>query len=432
MSLSTFILKKIFGKIADSSEYKTYIQFANGSEYRNYNNKKIKPAVNIKFKTVGSQIRSILFFPEGFLESYINQTVDIEGNNPIQKLSLMADKVKKNYLKGSFINSNPLMKFRAWLQERFQDNVDREQAIKNAEFHYALPPSLFEYKLGETVGYSEGYWPKGTKTLNQAKHNNYEYICQKLQLKQGMRVLEVGSGWGFFPIYMVKKYDVDVVIYNPTKRQNEYMRKRFKRHGVSDRIRIEYGTHRDIVNEKELFDRFVSIGVHEHHGYRTKMYHLWWKSIEKILKEGGIGVISYSSFLRHRMTSFLTLKYIWPGGHIPSTPKELFTLGEEGLMLIELENLWPHYQRTVEEWRDRFKKYWKKIQKTDPKTFTEKFRRRWTLYLEGVVTAFETHLDLSHIVFVKGRYPNVYPLTKEGKHINADFRTGNQKVECYQ
>jgi len=48
--------------------------------------------------------------------------------------------------------------------------------------------------------------------------------------------------------------------------------------------------------------------------------------------------------------------------------------------------------------------------------------------LEGVVTAFETHLDLSHIVFVKGRYPNVYPLTKEGKHINADFRTGNQKV----
>jgi len=101
-------------------------------------------------------------------------------------------------------------------------------------------------------------------------------------------------------------------------------------------------------------------------------------------------------------------------------------------MLIELENLWPHYQRTVEEWRDRFKKYWKKIQKTDPKTFTEKFRRRWTLYLEGVVTAFETHLDLSHIVFVKGRYPNVYPLTKEGKHINADFRTGNQKVSLLE
>ena len=90
------------------------------------------------------------------------------------------------------------MSLRKWWQEKTQNNTNREIAMSNADFHYANHPALFEQILGNTVGYSEGYWTPETKTLDQAKHNIYEYICRKLRLAPGMRVLEVGPGWGLW------------------------------------------------------------------------------------------------------------------------------------------------------------------------------------------------------------------------------------------
>ena len=431
--MSTLILKKIFRMIAGAdSKWKVKIKFANKSEYKNYAGEH-KPDLAITFRTIGAQWWTILFLPIGFFDCYVDGTIDLEGENPIHKLAQLGHAAGiENRKKFQFLSQSPLVWFRHKWCEWTQDNIKRERAIKNAEFHYALPVELFKYKLGETVGYSEGYWIKDTQNINQAKHNLYEYICQKLQLRPGMRVLEVGSGWGFLPIYMVKNYDVDVVIYNPTKEQNEYMRKRFERHGVTNRIRIEFGVHGDIVREGKTIDRFVSIGVHEHHGMRKKMYREWWHSIAEVLKERGIGVISTSSYMDYHMTGYLTLKYIWPGGHVPCVPLEISTLNDEGLVLMEWENLWPHYHKTLEIWRDRFKEYWPQIQASDPEIFTEKFRRRWLLYLESVPESFERGLDNSHFIFVKGRYPDAYPTTPEERYVKANFRTGNDTVECYE
>jgi cyclopropane fatty-acyl-phospholipid synthase-like methyltransferase len=102
-----------------------------------------------------------------------------------------------------------------------------------------------------------------------------------------------------------------------------------------------------------------------------------------------------------------------------------------GLTLIEIENLWPHYRRTMAEWRTRFDERWLDISKSDPDFFDERFRRSWTLYLDGTLEAFASSLDLSHIVFVQGRDSTNYPQTPPGRSV-ADFRTGNQSVECYR
>jgi cyclopropane-fatty-acyl-phospholipid synthase len=431
--MSTRILKYIFRIIAEHNKtWRVLAKFADKSEYRNY--EEGTPHLTITFHTRGAQWWTILFLPIGLFDGYVDGTIDLEGENPIHILAILGHAAGiESKKKFSFISQNPLAWFRHKWCEWTQDNVVRSRAIANAEFHYALPVDLFKYKLGETLGYSEGYWVDGTQNINQAKHNLYEYICQKLQLKPGMKVLEVGSGWGFLPIYMVKNYDVDVIVYNPTKEQNDYMRERFKRHGVSDRIRIEFGVHGDIMKEgKGTIDRFVSIGVHEHHGMRKTMYTEWWHSISHILKEKGIGVISTSSFMDYRMTGYLTLKYIWPGGHIPSVPLEISMLHKEGLTLIEWENLWPHYYKTLMLWRDRFKQYWPQIHASNPKVFDERFKRRWTMYLEGVPETFERGLDNSHFIFVKGRDVNAYPHTLEDRYTNAKFRTGNDSVECYE
>ncbi len=405
------------------------VVFADGSAYKNRPSETNR--LLIKFKTPRAEWHTLLFFFEGLFESYVNGDVDLEGDRPIMALARMGHSIE--LIPAGFwqnVLRNPLNAMRQALQEWRQSNVDREQAIRNAEFHYSLHPALFEHMLGPTLGYSEGLWTPDTKTLTQAKYNNYEYICRKLDLRPGMKVLEVGPGWGYMPIYMVKRYDVDVTVYNPVRRQNDYMRERFRRHGVDVRVRLVEGDHRDIARERGRFDRFVSIGVHEHAGYSRRQYRLWAESIAAALKDGGIGVVSTTSFMVWQMTNLLTLKYIFPGGHLPSLPDTLAAFANAGLMLVEVENLWPHYQRTVNEWRKNFASHWPEIQKADPAVFTERFRRAWTMYLEGTVEVFRDSLDLSQIVFANGRTAD-YPLAR-GDRARADLIGGEAQPECYR
>jgi cyclopropane-fatty-acyl-phospholipid synthase len=369
-----------------------------------------------------------LFLYEGLFESFVSGDVDLEGEQPIATLARLGHSAGLTSGKSWFrLLRNPLNELRQRAQESWQDGSGRAQDVRNADFHYSLNPALFEAMLGETVGYSEGLW-----TLNQAKFNNYEYVCRKLRLEPGMTVLEVGAGWGYMPIYMTKRYGVDVTVYNPVRRQNDYMRERFHRHGLGDKIRLVKGDHRDIVRESGRFDRFVSVGVHEHAGYSLKQYRLWAEAIAAALKDGGLGVVSTTSWMARQMTGLLTLKYIFPGGHVPSLPDTLAAFERAGLMLIEVESLWPHYQHTMDEWRKNFAKGWPEIQKSDPSVFTETFRRRWTMYLEATGEAFGDSLDLSHIVFAKGRRGDHFPPWRSSPRVEAEFIGGDQEPECYK
>jgi len=427
--VARLVLRRMFHAVAHQNGAPAIaVTFADGSVYQNHGG--ATPRIRITFKTPWAEWRTFLFFFEGLFESYIDEQVDLEGDRPITTLARLGHGV--NLVPAAFWRNmlrNPLVAVRQGLQEWRQSNIDRERAIRNAELHYAFHQALYEHMLGETVGYSEGLWTPDTKTLTQAKYNNYEYVCWKLRLEPGLKVLEVGPGWGYMPIYMTKRYGVDVTVYNPVRQQNDYMRERFRRHGVGDRIRLVEGDHRDIAQERGRFDRFVSIGVHEHAGYGLRQYRLWARSIAAALKDGGIGVVSTTSFMVRQMTNLLTLKYIFPGGHLPSLPATLAAFDGAGLMLIEVENLWPHYRRTVDEWQKNFAAHWPEIQKADPAAFTERFRRIWTMYLEGTVEVFRDSLDLSHIVFAKGRDANHFPPFSRG---GADLIGGEQQPECYR
>jgi cyclopropane-fatty-acyl-phospholipid synthase len=428
--IARLALRRIFHTASQGAPPISVI-FADGSIYENRTGE--PPRVQITFKTRRAEWRTFLFFFEGLFESYISGQVDLAGDQPIRTLARMGHGI--GLVPAAFwanVLRNPLIALRQIVQEWRQSNTDRGRAIRNAEFHYSLHPVLFEHMLGETVGYSEGLWTADTTTLTQAKCNNYEYICRKLRLEPGMKVLEVGPGWGYMPIYMAKRYGANVTVYNPVRRQNDYMRERFRRHGVAANVRLVEGDHRDIVQERGRFDRFVSIGVQEHAGYTLSQYRLWASSIAAALKDGGIGVVSTTTFMVRQMTDLLTLKYIFPGGHLPSLPDTLAAFDHAGLMLVEMENLWPHYQRTVDEWRKNFAVHWPEIQRADPTVFTERFRRAWTMYLEGTVEIFRDSLDLSHIVFTKGRNADYYPLARSANLVAAGLIGGETEPESYR
>ena len=428
--IARYVLWKILQKFSRDVPIRLRVEFSDGSIYQNHAGES-KTDVLIRFRSSSAEWRSLIFFYEGVLESYVNEEVDIEGEHPITALATIGH--GQGYTPSAFwrrMAQNPINAILQWIQERRHDNSDRDRSIRNAEFHYSAHPALFERMLGETVGYSEGLWVAGTATLDQAKFNNYEYIARKLRLEPSLKVLEVGAGWGYMPIYLTKRYGVEVTVYNPVKRQNDYMRARFARHGLGDRIRLVEGDHRDIVKEAGGFDRFVSIGVHEHAGYSLKQYRLWADSIAAALKEGGVGVVSTTSRMLRQMTNRLTLKYIFPGGHLPSLPDTLTAFDRAGLTLIEIENLWPHYERTMKAWRENFVAHWPAIQKTDPTFFTERFRRTWSMYLEASCDSFRDGLDVSHIVFTKGRNAASFP-PPDLRRTPGDFIGGNMDFNRY-
>ena len=395
-----------------SSRYRVRIVWADGERLDCFA-QPATPDIEIRFRSRAAERRAFFNFYQGLFEGYVEGEVDLLGERPIVKLARMGhDVLGARYAKGSLqalLLKNPLVRVRQILQEIRQNNASLRRARENAIYHYGLAPEFFAFLLGETVGYSEGYWPAGTNSLDQAKVQNYEYICRKLRLEPGLEVVEVGAGWGYMPLLMRNRYGCRVTVYNPVPRQNAYMRARFDAHGGAD-IRILEKDHRELVEEPERYDRYVSIGVYEHVGYTG--YRDWIRSIATCLKPGGIGVLSSTFKMIREMTEYLTLKYIFPGGHLPSLPLTLRMMDRFGLNVLDMENLWPHYQKTVACWLDNLERFWPEIAKIDPHVFDERMKRIWTLYLSGTVETFESGLDLFHVVFVKGRDAGAYPATR--------------------
>ena len=193
------------------------------------------------------------------------------------------------------------------------------------------------------------------------------------------------------------------------------------------------GDHRDIVRESGRFDRFVSVGVHEHAGYSLKQYRLWAEAIAAALKDGGLGVVSTTSWMVRQMTGLLTLKYIFPGGHVPSLPDTLAAFERAGLMLIEVESLWPHYQHTMDEWRKNFAKGWRGDSEIGPER------------LHGNVPASMDHVSRGHGRGIR-RLRSISPISSSPRDaaptishpgaahpgVGAELIGGDQEPECFK
>jgi hypothetical protein len=176
------------------------------------------------------------------------------------------------------------------------------------------------------------------------------------------------------------------------------------------RVHIVERDHRELRREPAAYDRYLSVGVYGHAGFAYQP--AWIESIATALKPGGIGMISTTDYMERSATEFLTLKYVFPGGNVPSLPRTLELLDRHGLHVVDVEELGWHYQRTAEHWLRNFEAHWTEMQAIDPSVFTERFRRVWNYYLCGVIEGFRpegANLNLHHITFTKGKghYPNV-------------------------
>ncbi|MGQ9799204.1 MAG: cyclopropane fatty acyl phospholipid synthase [Ignavibacterium sp.] len=324
----------------------------------------------------------------GLGESYMDGWWDVEKLDEMIYRIIHADlqnKVKRN------------LKIALQLAGFYLINMQaRHRAFIIGERHYDLGNDLFQNMLDKRMNYSCAYW-KNAKNLDEAQENKLELICKKLYLEPGMRVLDIGCGWGAFGKYAAEKYGVEVVGITVSKEQISLGKELCK--GLPVDLRLQ--DYRD-VNEK--FDRIVSVGMIEHVGYKN--YRTYFKVAERNLKDDGLFLLHTIGEVRStKSTDAWTHKYIFPNGMLPSIAQ--LAKAVEGLFVVEdLHNFGADYDKTLLAWFENFHKNWEKIKHK----YGERFYRMWKYFLLSNAGAFRARNknQLWQIVLSKKGVPGGY------------------------
>lgn len=294
--------------------------------------------------------------------------------------------------------------FREKLQDHLKDNwknrlhvmkarmlnlQTNNRAYKVGEQHYDVGNDLYQDMLDSRLVYTCGYWENGATNLDEAQEGKLDLICRKIELKPGMKVLELGCGWGSFAKYAAEKYGAEVTGVTVSKEQVK--KGNMICEGLPVNIRLD-----DYRNVTGMYDRVISIGIMEHVGYKN--YRTYMETVDRCLKDDGIAFIhTIGGNVSKRISNPWTSTYIFPHGMLPSIAQ----LGEamEGIFVMEdLHNFGADYDRTLMAWHDNFEKSWPRHKEK----YGERFYRMWKFYLLSSAGAFRARSNqLWQIVLTK-------------------------------
>ena len=245
--------------------------------------------------------------------------------------------------------------------------------------HYDLGNTLFEKMLDSRMNYSCGYW-KNVATLDEAQQAKLELICNKLHLKKGMRVLDIGCGWGGFAKYAAEKKGVEVLGITISKEQAAYAKNNCK--GLPVEIKLQ-----DYREVKGKFDAILSIGFFEHVGYKN--YRKYMQIIDNNLTKEGIALLhTIGNNISTTYVNGWTHKYIFPNGMLPSIAQ--ISKAVEGLFVIEdMHNFGPDYDKTLMAWHRNFENAWPSLKSE----YDDRFYRMWRYYLLSSAGGFRSRFN---------------------------------------
>ena len=253
------------------------------------------------------------------------------------------------------------------LKAYFLNAQSKKRAYIVGEEHYDTGNDLFSLMLDQRMNYSCGYW-ENADNLDQAQINKLDLVCRKLHLKPGMKVLEIGCGWGGFAKYAAENYGVSVHGVTVSKEQMDYA----ERSCIGLETKFEMKDYREL-NTK--YDAIVSIGMFEHVGYKN--YRNYMEVAQRCLEGEGLFLLhTIGRNTPSRSTDPWTNKYIFPNGMIPSPAQISKSL--QGLFVVEdWHNFGQYYDPTLMAWNENFQKNYESLKDK----YDQRFKRMWEYYL---------------------------------------------------
>lgn len=317
--------------------------------------------------------RVIKYFSLGFGESYMENWWECSRIDELFFRLLrinVEDRVQHDWHLLPILLRN---KFTSLLSYLF-NYQSRTRSFEVAERHYNIGNDLFQAMLDPSLNYSCGYW-KNSENLAQAQLAKLKLTCEKLQLQPGMRVLDIGCGWGGFAKYAAEHYQVSVLGVTVSEQQQQLAQQLCA--GFPVEIRLQ-----DYRSITEKFDRICSIGMFEHVGYKN--YRNYMQVAHRCLKDDGL-------FLLHTIGSRVSVnrcdewinKYIFPNGMLPSI-QQLGHAIEKLFVMEDWHNFGSDYDKTLMAWHHNFNAHWPAL-KTQ---YDERFHRMWNYYLLSCAGAF--------------------------------------------
>ncbi|MFK2821636.1 class I SAM-dependent methyltransferase [Arcobacter sp. YIC-80] len=401
-------MKKLWHKFGDSffsklEQGNLKVQFPN-NEIKYYGSKQEKE-VFLKLNSYNFFLKIALYGDIGFAESYMDEEFETNDLTKLIQIALINSDnlgVKSEDNKNNFfINILPhFNKVKHFLRKNSKKN-----SRKNISKHYDLSNSFYKLFLDETMMYSAAIFENPDESLYEAQKRKITHLANKLNIKEGDNVLEIGSGWGSMAIHLAKEKKCKVTTVTLSTEQKKLCEQRFKENKIEESIDIFLKDYRDL---KGKYDAIIAVEMFEAVG--REYFDVFFKKCEKLLKPNGVLALQIITMPDNRYETYskgtdFIQKYIFPGGHLPSVSRVLKSTSKHTrLNLLNLEEFTEDYAKTLNLWYENFNK---KIKEIKALGFDDYFIRMWKMYLNYCEAAFLTrNVNLVQVVFTRDQ--NIY------------------------
>ena len=362
--------------------------------------------IRVRMTDKGASAHVARYPQVGAGEAYMDGRLTIEPPHDIRDLVLFVTANGKTGGGAAFKAKGPWRKAAQALIARIDSVNPPGKAARNAKHTYNLTRRLYELFLDEDRQYTMAYYrdPAAGTSLEQAQLDKKAHLAAKLYLKPGMKVLDIGCGWGGFALYLNKHYGCEVLGVALAEDQIAFCKERAAALGVADKVKFELMDYRSVTGK---FDRISSVGLLEHVG--TPHYPIFYEHTNKLLKPDGV-MISHCCGRAGApgFTDAWTRKYIFPGGYIPALSELVAQSEKAGWQVMDVEAMRFHYSHTLEEWYRRTVMHEREI----VELYDERFFRMWQYYLAGAEQAFRNGKMVNwQLIYVKDR--NAIPMTRD-------------------
>jgi cyclopropane-fatty-acyl-phospholipid synthase len=334
-------------------------------------------------------------------EAYMDGTLTIEQGRLYDFIDLFARNIG-NY------EATGVGRLREWanaLLRGFHHHNPLGIARRNVAHHYDLSGALYDLFLDKDRQYSCAYFANNNQSLEEAQADKKRHIAAKLALTQpGLKVLDIGSGWGGLGLYLARVGGCDVTGVTLSAEQHKVSNRRAAETGLDGRVRFHL---RDYREETGRYDRIVSVGMYEHVG--PGHFREFFRTLKRLLKEDGVALLHSIGRMAPPGTSNPWIrKYIFPGGYTPALSETVAAIEREGLWITDIEILRLHYAETLKEWNRRFQARRPEVSAL----YDERFCRMWEFYLTACEISFRR---LNQMVFQIqiARQQTALPITRD-------------------